>query len=233
MLATASLVAFAAAYFAFRGKDHFKPPVLAPLKAPKLTDLPEFGGSYKDRMLWGSYRSGLYFGMRTRCDSYRPASSVLCSEPRHLGKSSAIPSSSGEASCCASLHAARPRVLRQASCGSTQTTPPRCSSSGCAPPPAAINPSHACPRQPGRPPCFPCRTQAYPRAPACAGTSSPVVYTSARELCALPQVRHEASQGDGLASYGWTRHDGRYFGTQTLVDDEVNITLSMVRQDAV
>ena len=67
MLAAAGLVALAAAYFAVRRKDHFRPHVLSPLKAPKLTDLPEFGGDYKDRMLWGSYRSGLYFGMRTRC----------------------------------------------------------------------------------------------------------------------------------------------------------------------
>ncbi|PNH01369.1 hypothetical protein TSOC_012760 [Tetrabaena socialis] len=64
--ATAAIVAVAAAYFAYRGRDHFKPPVLLPLKAPKLTELPEFDASYKDSMLWGSYRSGLYFGMRTR-----------------------------------------------------------------------------------------------------------------------------------------------------------------------
>ncbi|GLC49260.1 hypothetical protein PLESTB_000199900 [Pleodorina starrii] len=65
-LVTAGLVALAAAYFAYRGRQHFRPPVLSPLKAPKLTDLAEFDAAYKDQMLWGSYRSGLYFGMRTR-----------------------------------------------------------------------------------------------------------------------------------------------------------------------
>lgn len=42
------------------------------------------------------------------------------------------------------------------------------------------------------------------------------------------RVRHEASQGDGLASYGWTRHDGRSYGEQSLVDGEYNISVSMV-----
>jgi hypothetical protein len=44
-----------------------KPSDLVPLKAPRLTELPELQDKgYRDRMLWGSYRSGLYFGMRTR-----------------------------------------------------------------------------------------------------------------------------------------------------------------------
>ncbi|KAF5826933.1 glycoside hydrolase [Dunaliella salina] len=42
------------------------PDELRPLSAPRLTSLAEFGGDYKERMLWGSYRPGLYFGMRTR-----------------------------------------------------------------------------------------------------------------------------------------------------------------------
>jgi len=40
---------------------------LTPLRAPKMLDLAELkDASYRDAMLWGSYRSGLYFGMRTR-----------------------------------------------------------------------------------------------------------------------------------------------------------------------
>lgn len=39
---------------------------LRPLRTAKLTSLAEFGADYRNRMLWGSYRSGLYFGMRTR-----------------------------------------------------------------------------------------------------------------------------------------------------------------------
>ncbi|KAG2443621.1 hypothetical protein HXX76_001971 [Chlamydomonas incerta] len=66
-IAGALLAAVAAAFFAWRGRTHFtKGPILTPLKAPKVTDLLEFDAAYKDRMLWGSYRSGLYFGMRTR-----------------------------------------------------------------------------------------------------------------------------------------------------------------------
>lgn len=42
------------------------PPEITPFKAPLVKDLPEFGPEYQDGMLWGSYRSGLYFGMRTR-----------------------------------------------------------------------------------------------------------------------------------------------------------------------
>jgi mannosyl-oligosaccharide glucosidase len=55
------IVAALVLYFLFE-----TPAELRPLRAAKLTALPEFGGEYKDRMLWGSYRPGLYFGMRTR-----------------------------------------------------------------------------------------------------------------------------------------------------------------------
>lgn len=66
----AVLVAVAAALLGYHYRaglgGGFGPSVLTPLKAPRLTELPEFGGAYRDEMLWGSYRSGLYFGMRTR-----------------------------------------------------------------------------------------------------------------------------------------------------------------------
>jgi mannosyl-oligosaccharide glucosidase len=42
------------------------PPEITPFKAPKLKQLAEFGGKYQDDMFWGTYRSGLYFGMKTR-----------------------------------------------------------------------------------------------------------------------------------------------------------------------
>lgn len=42
------------------------------------------------------------------------------------------------------------------------------------------------------------------------------------------EVRHAASQGDGLTSYGWLRHDGVRYGVQQLLDREYNITLSLV-----
>ncbi|KXZ47267.1 hypothetical protein GPECTOR_36g12 [Gonium pectorale] len=131
LIATAVLMAAAAAYFGFRGRGHFKPPVLSPLKAPMLTELQEFDAAYKDQMLWGSYRSGLYFGMRTRTPKGL-VSGLLWFDPDD------------------------PNTLNQM------------------------------------------------------------------------RARHEASQGDGLSSYGWKRHDGRTYGTQELVDGEYNISLSMV-----
>ncbi len=47
--------------------DFMQPAELLPLRAPKMTELPEFKGEHANDLLWGSYRSGLYFGMRTRC----------------------------------------------------------------------------------------------------------------------------------------------------------------------
>ncbi|EFJ50126.1 hypothetical protein VOLCADRAFT_58521, partial [Volvox carteri f. nagariensis] len=105
---------------------------LSPLKAPKLTELREFDASYKDRLLWGSYRSGLYFGMRTRTPKAL-LSGLLWFDPDD------------------------PNTLNQM------------------------------------------------------------------------RARHEASQGDGLTTYGWKRHDGRLYGTQELIDGEYNITLSMLK----
>ena len=49
-------------------------------------------------------------------------------------------------------------------------------------------------------------------------------------LSCSPQVRHQASQDDKLDTYGWLRHDGRTFGRQVLVDEDYNITVSMVRE---
>ncbi|GIL64528.1 hypothetical protein Vafri_18422 [Volvox africanus] len=61
------LAAFLVAYVLKQAKfEPLRHLELSPLKAPKLTDLAEFDASYRDQMLWGSYRSGLYFGMRTR-----------------------------------------------------------------------------------------------------------------------------------------------------------------------
>ncbi len=49
--------------------DSLKPRTmdLKPLKAPRMLELAELTDpAWTDSMLWGSYRSGLYFGMRTR-----------------------------------------------------------------------------------------------------------------------------------------------------------------------
>ena len=38
------------------------PPEVAPLRAPRLSLLPQFQGEHRERTLWGTYRPGLYFG---------------------------------------------------------------------------------------------------------------------------------------------------------------------------
>ena len=38
------------------------PPEVAPLRAPRLSFLPQFQGEHRERTLWGTYRPGLYFG---------------------------------------------------------------------------------------------------------------------------------------------------------------------------
>ena len=43
------------------------------------------------------------------------------------------------------------------------------------------------------------------------------------------KVRHAASQEDKLSTYGWVRHDGQVYGRQVLVDEDYNLTISMVR----
>ncbi len=55
-----------AAYYLLAQRSGADRAILQPLKAKRLTDLEQFSPAYKDEMLWGSYRSGLYFGMRTR-----------------------------------------------------------------------------------------------------------------------------------------------------------------------
>jgi mannosyl-oligosaccharide glucosidase len=42
-----------------------RPRALRPFRGPPLTALPQFHQGYQDRMLWGTYRPGLYFGAGT------------------------------------------------------------------------------------------------------------------------------------------------------------------------
>jgi len=43
-------------------------------------------------------------------------------------------------------------------------------------------------------------------------------------------LRHWCEQGDNLAQFGWTKHDGVNFGVQTILDKAVNLTTSFVKQ---
>lgn len=39
---------------------------LTPLNVPKVTSLEQFQGRYGEEMLWGTYRPGMYLGIRAR-----------------------------------------------------------------------------------------------------------------------------------------------------------------------
>ncbi|KAA0202272.1 hypothetical protein HAZT_HAZT002463 [Hyalella azteca] len=43
-------------------------------------------------------------------------------------------------------------------------------------------------------------------------------------------VRHWCDQADELSSYGWQRHDGRYFGSQVIQDKGMTITTDFVKR---
>jgi mannosyl-oligosaccharide glucosidase len=66
LLQSAVLAALLAGWVTWRQAHPPLPAEVRPLKAPKMKALAEFDESYRSSMLWGSYRSGLYFGMRTR-----------------------------------------------------------------------------------------------------------------------------------------------------------------------
>ena len=69
-IALGVVVLLAGAAYKLRGSELLRPRSsdLKPLRAPKMLELPELtDAAYRDSMLWGTYRSGLYFGMRTRC----------------------------------------------------------------------------------------------------------------------------------------------------------------------
>ena len=46
-------------------------PAVASIALPRVTALPQFGGDYRRRMLWGTYRPGLYLGGWHICDWQR------------------------------------------------------------------------------------------------------------------------------------------------------------------
>lgn len=42
-------------------------PAVTPFGAPKVTELAQLGGDHAQRMLWGTYRPGYYFGKPPAC----------------------------------------------------------------------------------------------------------------------------------------------------------------------
>ena len=40
---------------------------------------------------------------------------------------------------------------------------------------------------------------------------------------------YDCNQGDGLGKYGWLEHDGRWFGSQEIVDDDFILTTNFVK----
>ncbi|KAI9360766.1 glycoside hydrolase [Zopfochytrium polystomum] len=52
-----------------------------------------------------------------------------------------------------------------------------------------------------------------------------LMWHGALEISNFDKFRHTCEHGDSFATYGWKRHDGRTFGSQTLVDPENNLVL--------
>ncbi|CAD7700286.1 unnamed protein product [Ostreobium quekettii] len=82
----------ASAVYYLRGGIGSEVGVLSRFQAPLMTDLAEFDDDYRRRMLWGTYRPGLYFGLRTRLPKslltglawFQPASRDAMNSVRHL-----------------------------------------------------------------------------------------------------------------------------------------------------
>ncbi len=62
----ALLLAAAAALLLRRSFSPALPPYLRPFPGPRLAALPQFAGAHAARLLWGTLRPGLYFGLRAR-----------------------------------------------------------------------------------------------------------------------------------------------------------------------
>lgn len=108
------------------------PPEITPLKGQHLTELAQFNETYRKLMLWGTYRPGLYLGLKSR------------------------------------------------------TSP-------------ALN--------------------------------FGIMWFDPDQVTTLTdrRIRHEASQNDGLSTYGWIRHDGQNYGRQAILDEDYNISASWVK----
>ena len=50
-----------------------QPAVLRPFPGPQLKQLRQFGGQHADRLLWGTYRPGYYFGGWIPCAEFSSA----------------------------------------------------------------------------------------------------------------------------------------------------------------
>lgn len=72
------------------------PEVLRPFPGPRLTALPQFGGGHAERLLWGTYRPGFYFGgpgrrawwrrCSRRCWSCCGTCTPVCTRPQQAGE---------------------------------------------------------------------------------------------------------------------------------------------------
>uniref|UniRef100_A0A915KUU7 Mannosyl-oligosaccharide glucosidase n=1 Tax=Romanomermis culicivorax TaxID=13658 RepID=A0A915KUU7_ROMCU len=55
-------------------------------------------------------------------------------------------------------------------------------------------------------------------------------YTQPSMNVIMPSVRHWCSQSDKMKRYGWIEHDGKTFGVQEIVDDDLLIKTSFVKR---
>mmetsp|Transcript_7619 Transcript_7619/g.22485 ORF Transcript_7619/g.22485 Transcript_7619/m.22485 type:complete len:941 (+) Transcript_7619:605-3427(+) len=66
LFGAAIAIATVAAWAAWTGAFGPADPAVTPIDLPRMTALPQFAGCYARQMLWGSYRPGLYLGLRMR-----------------------------------------------------------------------------------------------------------------------------------------------------------------------
>lgn len=45
-------------------------------------------------------------------------------------------------------------------------------------------------------------------------------------------MRHVCQDGDGLSTYGWTHHNGRDYGHQVIVDQDLTLATSFMKSNA-
>lgn len=184
------------------------PQDLAPLKAPLMKELPEFDADYQRSMLWGSYRSGLYFGMRTRW--------VDCScwidTVRRLGVIATDGAQNHNLwrprSAVAYLDFDQLRHCNRHEMFVCEVI----ASMLCTPHPSSASSSHC---------------SAFLRLPKSLLNGLMWFDPGKTSNVNIRMMRHEASQSDKLSSYGWLRHDGVTFGRQRLIDRDHNISISM------
>lgn len=198
-------VAALVAYSGYKALVPYVPPEITPLKAPLMKELPEYDRTYKDNMLWGSYRSGLYFGMRTRLVSSSCSSDMANPATANDWAHLCSYFTAHQLELTSTFREQQHNMMSRSYCAHAHTH--------------RHTHTHA---QIGRTVVCACRTAR----PLLLG----LMWFDPSDPATIQQqaIRHEAQQGDKLASYGWVRHDGRSYGRQEITDGDYQLSVQMV-----